>query len=178
MTMMFLHEVGHAFGAHLLWPDLRKDDSSYRAAETDADWGAGRMFAIGLLERGMSETNTAHRLIGSATVNHIALELRRVETAKYHLPQQRLIANVQGATSALSLFDLQPDTFRQAVGHCDANMVWMYRMLGEQFKRNSNSKGWFCDQDVQADRIAYDELTIPRILELRARMSDQRIAPT
>ena len=181
VTMMFLHEVGHAFGGHLMWPDLRRDEISYRAAETDADWGAGRMFAIGLLEQRTAANDIARRVVGSAAINHIALEItlqqRRVPTTKYHLPQQRLIANIQGANSAWQTFGIKPDAFREAVGRCDMNLAWMYTMFAEQFRRKDDSEEWFYDEDVQADRMAYDQITVPRILELRTAMFDSRIAP-
>ena len=133
VTMMFLHEVGHVFGGHLRWPDIKDDKKadlpryyiSYRAAETDADWGAGRMFAIGLFEQRAAVNDIARRLVGSATINHIALEFGRVPTNRYHLPQQRMIANVHGAYSACRVFGVDQDDFGNVVDQCTATFVCM-----------------------------------------------------
>ena len=134
VTMVFLHEVAHALGGHLMWPDIGRDKSadlprytiSYRAAETDADWGAGRMFAIGLFEQRTAINDIARRLVGSATINHIALQIRSGPTKRYHLPQLRMIVNIHGADSACHVFGIDQNAFHNAVCQCTAlsNEVW------------------------------------------------------
>ena len=168
-----------------MWPDIGRDKSadlprytiSYRAAETDADWGAGRMFAIGLFEQRTAINDIARRLVGSATINHIALQIRSGPTKRYHLPQLRMIVNIHGADSACHVFGIDQNAFHNAVCQCTVPLVGMYIALGEQFKRKDDSQGWFYDEDVHADRTEYDQITVPRIMELRAAMRDSRIAP-
>ena len=174
MLLMFLHEVSHAFGAHMLWAPLQTESLNRKAAETDADWGAGLLFMRRLFEQKVPPQVAAKRLYTSASLNHIALELNRVPSSRYHLPPQRLLATLMGAEAGARLSAIDLAILTQVQRDL---LPALSNVLGTLPSQLGLKHDWFNDPAAVEDRQQFEQFTVPRVHEMRAEMGVRRVAP-
>lgn len=184
MVLMFLHEVTHAFRAHLHHPEVKKQASKVgdsvstlyrRAAESDADAGSGWLFVTGRersdikeASRNFSEADddTVQRLVFGAMCNYVALQIRFKQNAPlprpYHFPVARERCTLYGGNVAWLKLDKGTEDFTSKV-NLAYNQVGYFEQLVPTAIKNWVSRA---SPEAIADLESYERFTLILVDEI------------
>lgn len=183
LTMMFLHEVGHAVHGHFQWPEYNGREFNHarfqRAAEAQADIAAGSMFLRGIRENShwpdfsADPRDAVIRLVRAADVNHLVLQATQLEDSpRYHLAFTRTRCMLRGGDEAWRFEGCLPVEFAAIVNEFRMSYWSLFALAPMQIA------GWiaYSDPRTAADEAAFREVSLPiinrRKMEAAMRLRD------
>lgn len=184
-VLMFLHEVTHACQAHLSVKEIvRKNAAAYpqyrRAAEADADWGAGWLFMRGhsmLEQHEKANREIVSRLAFASNCHYLSFQYAYRDSGGvaqlYHLPANRSQITSRGGSQAWADMGGDHKTYY------DAFMETVLKMPLIELFGPMAMKSWipYGDKRVSDDFRAYQTISLPLIYEITQRCVSLRSSP-
>lgn len=184
-VLMLLHEVAHACQGHASLDVLRnRADVEYanyrRAAEADADWGAGWLFMHGqqvVSEIGESKEKRVERLAYAANCHYISFQfsyrLTNNVNQLYHLPATRSRCTLLGGRQEWTGSGDTDEVFVNTV-NAAFNEMPLLDLLGPLAIPNWISED---DEQVAEDYVTYETISLPLISQISRKCESVRTSP-
>lgn len=181
-VLMFLHEVAHACQAHMSVKEVvRQHGAAYpryrRAAEADADWGAGWLFIRGQKQSEEASNEIVSRLAFAANCHYLSFQYAYKGSGDvaqlYHMPATRSQITFRGGNQAWGDLGGDARTYHKAFMDAILKMP-LFELFGPMVM-----KSWipFGDKRVSDDFRAYQTISLPLIYEITRRCVKLRSSP-